>query len=288
MSRELLVVVAGIPPIADRFTNVFTQRTKDEHVRRFTWLTLDWSTSYNETYAIALYNRLADHLPKLGERIPEDLNLVLLYFDKCDGSHRYLIEQFGVEALVLPIAIPNTPSSLLDTRNQRNRFVNAMIRNIRQALNPVQALLNVVNREVTSGDRTTWLLLPPKTFGDDIQKNIARAHAAARRGASDFREEIKRVYRSIPRSKYYQSRGCEFRPADRHARHGVPPSWKEHGHRPSCVIRGRLRLGVPYDPGFHYDCIIPGGSSREFPGCHAPVTIRGRTYVNVAPNDHVR
>lgn len=285
----MLVVVAGIPrSIGEHFARAFTRMPNDEHVRLLTWLTLDRSTPYSDTYAIDLYNRLADRLPKLGERIPGDVNLVLMYFDKCDGSHRCLIEQFGVEALVLPIAAPNTPSSPMDARNPRNRVVNAMIRNLRRAIKPVRDLLNVVDREVTSGDRKTWLLLPPKTFGDEIQNSLARAHAAARRGASDFREELRRVYRSMPRShKHYQSRGCVFRPADRHARHGVPPSWHDQGHRPSCVIRGRLRLGVPYDPGFHYDCDVSRGISR-FPGCHTPVTIRSRTYVNVAPNDHVR
>lgn len=290
MSRELLVVAAGIPPsIGKYFASAFTRISNDYQVRLLTWLALDWYIPYSDKYAIDLYNQLADRLAKQGERIPGNVSLVLLYFDKCDGSHQCLIERFGVEALVLPIAGRNTSGSSLDTRNQRNRIVNAMIRNLRQAIKSVPSLLNVVDREVTSGDRTTWLLLPPKTFGDEMWEYLTRAHAAARRGASDFRKELKTIFRSIPRSgRYYQSGSYVFRPADRHARHGLPPSWKDQRHRASCVLRGGLRLGVPYDPGFHYDCDI-GGAGRIFPGCHTQVTIPGsRTYVNVAPNDHVR
>lgn len=291
MNRELLVVVAGIPrSIGEHFASAFTRMPNDEHVQLLTWTPLDWSTPYSDTYAIELYHRLADRLARRGEHIPGNVSLVLLYFDKCDGSHRCLMKQFGVEALVLPITRPNTSDYPLDTGNQRNRVVNAMIRNLRRAIKPVPRLLNVVAREVTSRDRTTWLLLPPKTFGDTIWEYLTLAHTAAQQGASDFQKELKRVSQSIPRSgKYYQGRRHVFRPADRHARHGLPPSWNDQGHYASCVLRGGLRLGVPYDPGFHYDCDIPGGAGRIFPGCHTQVTIpENRAYANVAPNDHVR
>lgn len=180
MSRDLLVVVAGIPgSIGDHFSRAFALIPNDEHVRLLTWLPLDWSTPYSDKYAIKLYHRLADRLAQRGEHIPDNVSLVLLYFDKCDESHRCLIEQFGVEALVLPIAVRNTPGSPLDTGNRRNRVVNAMIRNLRRAIKPVPSLLNVVAREVTSGDRTTWLLLPPKTFGDEMW-----AYRSGARGSS--------------------------------------------------------------------------------------------------------
>ena len=285
-NSELLVVFAGIPqPIGEGFAKAFARMRKDHPIRRFTWLPLDWSTPYSGAYASTLYDRLADRLARRGEHFPDSLNLVLLYLDKGDGSHRHLMDQFGVEALVM--RVPDVPDIPLDAPNRRRRVVNTMIRNLNRTIGPIRSLLNVVGREVTSGDRTTCLLLPPKTFGDRV---LTHLQEAVEQGAGHFKEELRKAARSIPRGgKYFQNRRCVFRPAARRARHGMPPSWKENGHLASCVIRGRFRFGVPYDPGFHYDCEIRGGSSRKFPGCHEPVTVsRSRTHVNVAPNDNVR
>lgn len=286
MRPELLVVFAGIPsPIGEGLAKALARMPKDHPIQLFTWLPLDWSTPYSDAYASTLYDRLAYRLAQRGERPPENLNLVLLYLDKGDGSHRHLMDHFGVEALIMPV--PNIPCIPLDAPNRRRRVVNVMIRNLNRTIKPIRSLLNVVAREVISGDRTTCLLLPPKTFGDKV---LIQLQEAVERGAGYFKEELRKASRSIPRSgKYFQNGRCVFRPAARQARHGMPPSWKEKGHLASCVIRGRLRFGVPYDPGFHYDCEIRGSSSRKFPGCHEPVTVpRSRTYVNVAPNDNVR
>ena len=286
----MLVVIAGVPqPFGDAFATAFARIVKYTTVQIATWLPLDWTTPYSDRYAVELYNRLADHLARQGEHIPENVNLVMAYLAKRDGSHRFLIDRFGVEALVVRVEGPITLSNPLNTRNQRNHAVNTLTRSLRKALKPIRTLLNVIAREVTSGDRTTCLLLPPKTTGKQMRKTIDLLHTAAQR-AGDFKEELRRVAQSIPRSgKYFRCRQCVFRPADRRARHGNPPSWGDKFHRSSCVIRGRLRFGVPFDSGFHYDCEILRGAVRRFPGCHEPAVIpSNRRHVNVAPNDNVR
>ena len=60
-------------------------------------------------------------------------------------------------------------------------------------------------------------------------------------------------------------------------------------HESSCVIRGRLRFGVSFDPHFHYDCAVYGSAIKSLPGCHVPQIVRKRwKHVNVAPNDNDR
>ena len=94
--------------------------------------------------------------------------------------------------------------------------------------------------------------------------------------------------------RFVGRRSLVFKPAK--AQHGHPPPWDDDndspsGHQDSCVIRGRIRLGVAFDPRLHYDCPLPRRDqpTRRLPSCHGYCTLdSGRRHANIAPNDNVR
>lgn len=78
-------------------------------------------------------------------------------------------------------------------------------------------------------------------------------------------------------------------PAKAGARHGLAPDWNAGRHTDRCVIRGHLRFGSAFEPNFHYDCKLRRGGNRQFVSCHGIETVkRGRSHVNIAPNDNIR
>ena len=111
-----------------------------------------------------------------------------------------------------------------------------------------------------------------------------------------FRDRIQKIAMSLDRQKYHGRN--YFRGRSRilfkgqkkgGPRHGMAPMWGDADHEPSCIIRGRLRFGIPYDPKFHYDCDISNLGSRDLPSCHGVETVdKNRTYANISPNDNVR
>lgn len=300
MKPRLYLAIAGIPSeIEADFTSAFVKSMKGRDVHLLSMLKLDLSQSYTEDYAKILYARLA---LKLKEREFADrasllwnANLVLLYLDKQDESESALVERFGIESLMLPLVLPEIFSGLIATRNQRNNMVNQLIRKAVRAMRHARSLLSVIVEEVTNRDNKTCLLLPPKTFGGLAQRVIDRVWEAGRKreDATQFRVGLKQVTHSLPKheGRYFQGHGqLVFQaPAKAGPRHGLAPIWGDGNHNSVCVIRGRLRFGAPYDPKFHYDCQIPKGAKRDFPGCHEAARIYGaRGHVNVAPNDNAR
>ena len=160
-----------------------------------------------------------------------------------------------------------------------------------------QGLLTVIAEEVTNRDNKTCLLLPHKNFGSRIGEVLDCVHDAvvSVKNKDEFKKNLDRVSRSLQTTvdgrKYFMGQGkLVFKsPGKAGARHGLAPVWGDQGHESSCVIRGRMRFGVSYDPQFHYDCDIPGGRDRSFPSCHGIECVRrGRTHVNIAPNDNIR
>ena len=300
MTRTLYLAIAGIPPqIEDDFASAFVKLARGHNVWLLSLLKLHLSKSYTEEYAKALYYRLACKLKKYepGDRknLLRNANLIVLYLDRKDGSESALVEHFGIEALVLPLFISEITTKPLTTPNQRNIVVNQLVKEVRRAMMHARKLFSVIIEEVTNRDNKTCLLLPPKTFGSAVQDVIAQVQEAGRmrEDANQFKIGLKQVAQSLPKNegRCFQGRGqLVFQtPAKAGPRHGLAPMWGDGGHNAACVIRGRLRFGVSYDPKFHYDCRIPKGTRRDFPGCHESAGIPGaRDHVNVAPNDNAR
>ena len=300
MKPRLYLAIAGIPSeIEDDFSSTFAKSVKDRDVHLLSLLKLDLSQSYTEDYAKTLYDRLAIKLKEreLGDRtnLLWNANLVLLYLDRQDESESALVGRFGIESLMLPLVFPKIFSSPIATRNQRNNMVNQLIREAVGAMRHARSLFSVIVEEVTNRDNKTCLLLPPKTFGGSAQHVIDRVWEAGRKreDATQFKVGLKQVAHSLPKyeGRYFQGHGLLVfqAPAKAGPRHGLAPIWGDGNHNSACVIRGRLRFGAPYDPKFHYDCQIPKGATRDFPGCHESARISGaRGHVNVAPNDNAR
>ncbi len=299
MKPQLLVAAAGIPPaLGNELVAGFTKTTPIT-----AWLPLDQSKCYTDSYSEKLYERFSEKLRKRDQSnrhgVLSDVNLVLLYLHKEDGSESTLFDRFGTEAMVVPLKVSDFADMPATTGNQRRRIVNNLVREGNRALRYARNLLTVIAEEVTNRDNKTCLLLPRRNFGRDIDQvfNCVREAAFTRKGKEEFEKRLKHTSRSLrtvregERSYFVGQGGLIFRsPGKAGARHGLAPVWNAVGHDPSCVIRGRMRFGASYDPKFHYDCYIPSGKKRSFPNCHGAVEAvpRRRRHVNIAPNDNVR
>ena len=298
MRPKLLVAVAGIPPeIGDEFVTGFNKTLPITSL-----LPLKRSEGYTNSYSKKLYERLAC---KLKEReqphrtcLLSNTNLVLLYLHKNDGTESVLFDRFGAEALVVPMKSPSIADVDFSTPNQRGRAVNVLIREGRQMIGQARSLLAMIAEELTNRDNKTCLLLPRKNFGREIDEvfDCVRDVVLSGGDKKEFKRNLNRVSRLLRtvrtgKCTYFVGQGgLVFRsPGKAGARHGLAPVWEDPDHESSCVIRGRMRFGVSYDPKFHYDCDVTEGRDRCFPSCHGTKTLpRGRTHVNIAPNDNIR
>ena len=178
MKPQLLVAVAGIPPeVGADFVAGFTKTAPI-----ISWLPLNQSNCYTDSYSTSLYERLAVKLRRREQSIQSSLlsnaNLVLLYLHKGDGSESALYEKFGSEALLAPIESPESVNKPLGTGNQRRQVINSLAREGNRALKHARTLLSVIAEEVTNRDNKTCLLLPRKNFGRDVEKVFQCVHHA--------------------------------------------------------------------------------------------------------------
>lgn len=156
---------------------------------------------------------------------------------------------------------------------------------------PHRAIVATIHEDLNSRENKTCLLLPPKTFGRGFLqvRHRVRDAATSREDPRKFANSLKTLNVDKSGKHYVGQGGLVYRsPSKAGPRHGLAPVW-EDGHQPSCVIRGRLRFGVPFDPRFHYDCQIPRDWHRRFPGCHQPLQLpQSRQHANCTPNDNIR
>jgi len=293
------VVVAGIPSeLGDEFENSFNKRSRNKH--RYEIITrreLDISRRYTESYADSLYEKLVDglrkRLPSNRETLLATVSLVRLCLAKADGSQSILLNKFGMGILTVPLEWPCSVRKYPSTYNQRRQAVNALVRNGIRSIGYADRRLAVVSEEVTNRINKTCFLLPPKNFGNNIEHISKCVHSADLHEDSVdvFKGEIKNVSRLLKKDQngnFVGMRGLVFKSA--RERHAYPPEWKQDSeHNASCVIRGRLRFGVPYDPRFHYNVDITKVRDRIFPSCHNERRLpRSRKHANIAPNDNIR
>lgn len=291
-----LVVVAGVPPaIEGSFATAFSKLATQELVEPTVLSAYSLCSGYTEDYANELYERLVyklkgrrrtAHKPLLAET-----NLIVLFLQKRDGSDAVLFGKFGVEAFVTPMLVPHVADLAMDTRGQRGHVLGKLIRCARGAIRHARLMLPTIHEDLNSRENKTCLLLPPKTFGRGFSQIGRRVWDAAtnREDPRKFANSLKTLNVAKNGKHYVGQGGLVYRsPSKAGPRHGLAPAW-EDGHQPSCVIRGRLRFGVPFDPRFHYDCQIPRDWHRRFPGCHKPLQLpQRRRHANCAPNDNVR
>ena len=300
MTGRRFVVVAGIPPeLGDLF-----ERELGKGLEGWTVLArqdLAPHAPYTPQYASSLFERTASRLRRrVSDRGREDLlagvHLVLLYVAR-DGSESALVEAFELEALTVPLTWEGTLQADRATGNDRRRATRILVSEAIEAVRGAKRLLAVIAEEVFNRDNKTCLLLPPKNLGSPSEAVIRCVQEAASEGRDPdgFRMRIEAVARSLRTDRqgshtyFVGKQGLVFRaPSKAGARHGYAPTWGESDHRVRCVLRGRLRFGVPFDPSFHYDCDVNRREFKVLPSCHEAVSPSGRRHVNIAPNDNVR
>ena len=298
MTERRCTIAAGLPPeIGFQFVRQFVSFSRID-----CWSPLAASHEYTMCYSRALYDRFVQ---KLKQSEPWDrhtllgkVRLVVLYLDKGDDSARHLYSQFGSEALVIPFGASEIWTQPLITANQKNRAIGLLVRDGKVALRHAGVLLGIIAKEVGDHDNITCLLLPRKNFGRKALAiwNCVHEASARRRSGDEFFRTLRLLANSISsrrkgNNRYFVGKNkiVYQSPPKAQDRHGCAPGWDTSGHDTTCVIRGRVRFGVSFDPHFHYDCDLAGSGKRTFDSCHGTETIpKGQEHVNISPNDNIR
>ena len=254
------------------------------------------SERYTPRYARDLYNKAVAGLPEIVHAdvgSPWDSRFVVLYIRKSDGSERHLIERFGLEALLIPLVM-GAPGKA-PKKHQSSKLANNLLKQTKRLLGNAQGVLSSVALQLKNRDVRTCLLLPRANYGAEFEKvkNFVQEAVTDFDSMEAFDSGLKAVADRLPKDSEHRFRSGElvFRGTPRaRGRHGSTPTLLAKGdHDDRCVIRGHIRFGAPYDPKFHYDCDLPQNHTRRFTSCHGEHTLRrGRTHVNIAPNDNVR
>lgn len=306
MTAQISVAIACLPPIIreDFVAKIMRDKKINRRIEIICSTPYDTSKCSPKTYVQNFYSQTANNLRQSDRRNQRDRNdslsdayLVVLYLNIAHVNTSDIFHKFGVESLVCPIGM--SENMRLDTPNYRRNAVNDLSKNARQTIRHAAALLSVIADHVRNKDGRTPLLLPVKNFG----KGFHGILDAVREASSDiyedkerFKTRIRKASESLPKRRhesrdFYSNRSGIVFKGQRKAgpRHGLAPDWSSQGHYLSCILRGRLRFGVSYDPKFHYDCSIPKNMSRRFPNCHGETYItKNRKRVNIAPNDNIR
>lgn len=306
--EAVVVAVAYVPSvIRDIYTNNLEEALRKENRCR-NWYVVcvpfDPILDDVDGHIERLYERTSDRLRKLdseADRTRHNLlngvNLILLYLAADERRSLPVFKKFGTEAFITSITPP--ADARYRKPNHRKETANFLVKESIQALRHAGALFSIIAEHVRNKDSRTPMLLPVKNFGGNIDNLFRDIHEAAldrKENENQFRNRIKRIVRSFPTVRhgdreYFQGRSKIVFKGQRKGgpRHGLAPGWSDGKHQLLCIIRGRLRFGVPYDPRFHYDCDIPRSVNREFPSCHGTEKIvTGRKSVNIAPNDNIR
>lgn len=302
MRPPLVIAVAGLPQTyGEGFANKLCD-SRDLHISTISWVPLDRRSVYSSLYARKLYDGLAEKLRESGLKSGHDrseiltnINLLLLYVEKENSDE--LFTKFDMEALILPLAVPDDQLRVNPgPPNQIQHIVNELVYEAKKTIRHGQDILSIISEEVRNRDNKTCLLLPRKNFGRDSERiiNLILRNTSSK---DEFKKDLRNISSSLSTAKecgktYFRDhRGLVFRsPGKSGPRHGLAPAWDDSSHEDSCVIRGRIRFGSPYDPKFHYDCDVQPRTRRQFVNCHGEHVTppKGRTHLNIAPNDNVR
>ena len=296
MTLATLVAVAGLPrKIAGPFASGLVREYPQ--LRVLAAPPLNPAAGYSAEYLDELYFRVATGLRRAPEALAckrWNLNFVLFFMDEDGSGAAALLERFGLEALLVPLAPDRLPRRL-NVRAQVNRSVRELLNDARRLLHAAQEIQSAVRQEVTRRDSRTCMLLPRANFGTAFEAVCEFVHGAVAGGADHqgFQAGLRKLERRLNKDSsghFKGKRGLVYRaPGKAGARHGIAPDWEEGNHTDRCVIRGHLRFGSAFEPNFHYDCNLRRDGNRRFVSCHGTVTLRrGRSHVNIAPNDNIR
>ena len=292
--RRILVLMAGFP---DEILRPLSARLRRRNTNLDVLNTLPLVPGYyTAEYAENLYEMVGSGLRKVvGAECRGwwNWNLVVLYLRKGDGSERHVEDRFDMEALLAPLKM-ETIRRKAPRRQIVRSIVNELDSKADGILRNARMVLELLAQEVTNRDTKTCVLLPSANFGHEFERVKDCVHHAVEdsKSAEAFAANLRRVAARLPKNRggRFRKGNLVFRaPAKGGPRHGLAPTWDTKEHNDRCVIRGRMRFGVPYNPNFHYDCDLAKETGRRFTSCHGQAEVkRGRSHVNIAPNDNIR
>jgi hypothetical protein len=286
----------GIPDVfADRFRARFIKELSGHH---FTFVPL--RMDHMRTYRLS-----ADHLQANLESFVEYSRkragcfdkgaavIVMKYrWDNVPEVRSFFFPYAPVAVLEIsePIALSGNRAAV-----QANKIISDLHAMARSLIKPVE----FVSTELRARLKRSPILLPLRRFGapelvsllDEVLVQMVRATN------SDFiREACDRFEQSYPyqrdrrnTGKFVNSRGIDFSMPGR-ALHGNLWEGEQKDHTEFCLLNSRIRLGAPYDGGFHFDCTAAGEPyTGDLDNCHdAKRRYRGHPHLNVYPNDYIR
>jgi len=263
-----------------------------------------YSQSHANFFARNFHGRLAnDHHNQL-----KDTAFGLIVIGHDEASTQTFEESFFPAIFCMRVTW-----EFLGTTDQSQKVSkNALIDALQKATRKLREAVPTVKKEVTQKDSSTPLLLPVKNFESKVlRKELAVLSSKLAEPGKQGNAILKKFTAAIelrhPRKLVdYKSRPCltddrdiEFHaPGKAAARHSLARPKKEEkehaadAHELKCLLAGRLRLGVPYDRVFHYDCQRGERNNliANLFNCHGDNTeqLEGDPHINISPNDNVR
>lgn len=252
---------------------------------------------YREGMSDAYLGELSRRLRKVPHS--QDAAILLAYVDYGDHETKCFVENFRPFALAAPIK-PFYPDQAPKTERRSNlvHFVDG----IAGIVDGVKERVRIV-RDILSGRNFSPLLLPVRNFQSSVVRSSIYRLFEELGTASDPRAVLGDATKAMlarhpvrrleeprnDRTRFFEDdRLLRFKSPGRN-RHGMARSVGD-GHRLSCFLGSRVRLGAPFDPLFHYDCEYErSGLDRYYPNCHGTdIAPAAATHVNIAPSDAVR
>jgi hypothetical protein len=294
---QILTCIAGLPnavvqEVRSRSAAHFTEAAANPPIVRPIKAPYGFRPGMAEAYHEELSRRIAALNPH------DEAAVLLAYVGYDDPETARFVTQFFPFAIHAPLE-PFDPEQ--GPKSERRARLIAFVDGIETVVAALIGQMRVV-RDTLSGRNFSPLLLPLRNFRSTVVRPQIDALFGALGTAANPRELLDQASQAIiaahpiqlsgigkKRTRYYQDTGRLRFSAPGSNRHGM--AWLAgEGHRSTCHINGRVRLGGPFDSQFHYDCAYARGNiDRNYPNCHAQDTPPAEAlYVNIAPSDYIR
>lgn len=252
-------------------------------------------TNGNQDYFL---NKIVENISK--QPASKDIGVGLIYVRR-SGEQQAFLKSFFPFSTVVPVE-PFFPN-VLEKYLRRNAILE-YIRQIERVASDLGTRMSLV-RDKLSGQNFSPLTLPIRNFKSGrlcaalwrVFSELGTASEPAKI-LTQACDEIVKLHPLIrgPGPEWHKKKQLFFCD-ERGLKFGSPGREKHaiardcpNGHKHSCLISGRVRLGGPIVAGFHYDCSYNRGNvDKIFLNCHGQkVSTVRREYVNIAPNDFIR
>jgi hypothetical protein len=215
---------------------------------------------------------------------------------------KYKWDNFGTQPFFFPfapVAVLEISEPFAQSGNRAALQANKIISDLFTLARSLIAAVDFMRSELRARLKRSPILLPLRRFDAPELISLLQELADGMRGAraNEFiRQACGRFEQAYPyqragnkTGKFVNTRGIEFSMPGR-ALHGNIWSGERGDHNYFCFLNARLRLGAPFNDGFHFDCCNDGKPYvGNFDNCHdATARYRGHPHLNIYPNDFIR